>query len=93
MPPYLTRWWISIVIHPSNIHIITKKKVDILERVIYVHKDLIKFILEQNLKSPQTFTILNWMEEVGGKIDAVAYSPDEQRGMLFLKDLYYITKN
>lgn len=93
MNVYESSNWFSIVYTNSTIKIITKEDLDVLEDFIYLPKLLIRFILSlENLPSPLPFTLTTPMQEVWWLVDMIWYSPDEQMGVLFLKDIYYITK-
>lgn len=93
MNKYESSSWFSIVYSNNTVKIITKEDLDVLEDFIYLPKKLIKFILElENLPSPLPFTLTTLNQEVWWLIDMIGYSPDLQTGILFLKELYYITK-
>lgn len=93
MNKYDSSNWYSVVYTNNIIKIITKEDLDVLEDFIYLPKRLIKFILElENLPSPLPFTLTTINQEVWWLIDMIWYSPDLQQGILFLKELYYITK-
>ena len=93
MNKYESSQWYSVVYTNATIKIITKENVDVLEDFIYLPKKLIRFILElENLPSPLPFTLTTLTQEVWWLIDMIWYSPDLQTGILFLKDIYYITK-
>lgn len=93
MNKYESSQWYSVVYTNATISIITKENVDVLEDFIYLPKKLIKFILDlENLPSPLTFTLTTLTQEVWWLIDMIWYSPDLQQGILFLKNIYYITK-
>ena len=82
----------TVVYDHWAIKIITKEKIDVMEWVVFLPKTLIQFILEFDLSSPLKASVLSLNDEVGCDIDAVCFSPDEKRGFLTLKNLYYITK-
>lgn len=83
----------SVVYTNDTIKIITKEDLDVLEDFIYLPKQLIKFILTlENLPSPLPFTLTTQLQEVWWLVDMIWYSPDLKQGILFLKDIYYITK-
>lgn len=85
--------WYSVIYNNKDIKIVTKEKIDLEDDFIYLPKKLIKFILElENLPSPLQFTLVTIDEEVWWLVDMIWYSPDLQQGILFLKDIYYITR-
>lgn len=89
--PYLSVSWVSVIINTTTIRIVTKKRVDVMQWIIYLPKELVAFMLQHDIHSPQPFTLLDNKEEVGWLIDAICFSPDEQTGFLTVKNLYYIT--
>lgn len=90
--PYKSVNGYTVVYDHWTIKIITKDKIDVMEWVIFLPKSLIQFILECDLPSPLKASVLLLNEEVGCNIDAICFSPDEKRGFLTLKNLYYMTR-
>jgi hypothetical protein len=90
--PYKAVNGYTVVYDHWTIKIITKEKLDVMEWIIFLPKTLIQFILEFDLASPLKATVLSLNEEVWCNIDAICFSPDEKRGFLTLKNLYYMTK-
>lgn len=85
--------WYSVIYSNKDIKIVTKEKIDLEDDFIYLPKKLIKFILElENLPSPLQFTLVTIDEEIWWLVDMIWYSPDLQQGILFLKNIYYITR-
>lgn len=85
--------WYSVIYTNDSIKIVTKDDLDLEEDFMYLPKKLIRFILElENLPSPLPFTLVTLNQEVWWLVDLVGYSPDEKQGILFLKEIYYITK-
>ncbi len=85
--------WYSVIYSNKDIKIVTKEKIDLEDDFIYLPKKLIKFILDlENLPSPLQFTLVTIDEEIWWLVDMVWYSPDLQQGILFLKNIYYITR-
>lgn len=92
MYPYKNKNWYTIIFSRDTVRIITKDKIDIMERLLYLPKELIIFILEQRLPSPLKVSLLVSNEEVWWLIDAICYSPDEEIGFLTLKELHYLSR-
>lgn len=85
--------WYSVIYSNKDIKIVTKEKIDLEDDFIYLPKKLIKFILDlENLPSPLQFTLVTINEEIWWLVDMIWYSPDLQQGILFLKNIYYITR-
>lgn len=85
--------WYSVIYSNKDIKIVTKEKIDLEDDFIYLPKKLIKFILDlENLPSPLQFTLVTIDEEIWWLVDMIWYSPDLQQGILFLKNIYYITR-
>lgn len=90
--PYKSVNGYTVVYNHGAIKIITKDKLDVMDWVVFLPKSLIQFILEFDLPSPLKASVLSLNEEVGCDIDSLCYSPDEKRGFLLCKNMYYITK-
>lgn len=85
--------WYSVVYDKTSIKIITREDLDVDEDFMYLPKKLIKFILDlENLPSPLPFTLLTSQREIWWLVDMIGYSPDLQQGILFFKDVYYLTR-
>jgi len=85
--------WYSVIYNNTDIKIVTKEDINLDEDFMYLPKKLISFILElENLPSPLPFTLVTLDKETWWLVDMIWYSPDEQRGILFFKDVYYITR-
>lgn len=92
LKPYASAKGYTVVYSNGAIKVITDKTSDVMDRVIFLPKALIKFILSFHLPSPLKIEIISHNEDIGGVIDAICFSPDEKRWFLTLKKLYYITK-
>lgn len=90
--PYASVNWYSVVNNNWMIKIITKEQIDIMSWILYLPKELIIFILQQNLPSPCKMSILSLKDEAGWLIDAVCYSPDLQQWFITIKNMFYIIK-
>jgi hypothetical protein len=92
MNPYKSARWYTVVYNKWKISIITKDKIDVMDWVIFLPLELIQFILSLPIPSPLEVSVLLTDEEIWGLIDAICYSPDEQRWFLTLKNLFYISR-
>lgn len=92
MNPYITVDGYTVVYNHWTIKIITKDKIDVWDWTIILPKQIIQFVLDNQLPSPLPITVLSLTEEVWWLIDAICYSPDENTGFFALKNLYYINK-
>lgn len=85
--------WYSVIYDSKEIKIVTKEDINLDEDFMYLPKKLIRFILElENLPSPLPFTLVTLSQEMWWLVDMIWYSPDEKQGILFLKEVYFITR-
>ena len=90
---YESSSWYSVIYNIDSIKIITKEDINLDEDFMYLPKKLISFILEQeNLPSPLPFTLVTLDKEIWWLVDMVWYSPDLESGILFFKEVYFITR-
>ena len=81
---------LSVVMWKEGIRVIAKNNFDITEWVLNLPKELIVFILSNDV--PQLISIMNRKgEEIGWTIDAICYSPVEG-GFITYKNIFRISK-
>ena len=89
---YNSSQWYSIVYNNEVVKLITKNKIDIMDWVIALPKQLTLWLLEQQIPSPLPIIVTTLEEEVEWLIDAFVFSPDEKKRYLTLKNLHYTVR-
>ena len=75
-----------------QLKVITKNKIDPMDWLLELPKNLILWVVNQAIPSPLPIVVVTLDEEVGWLVDAFVYSPDEKKWYLTLKNLEYILR-
>lgn len=86
---YKSSQWYSVVYDQKLLKVITKNKIDPMDWLIELPKNLILRVINQAIPSPLPIVVVTLDEEVRWIVDAFVYSPDEKRRYLTLKNLEY----
>lgn len=89
---YKSSQWYSIVYDQMQLKVITKNKIDPMDWLLELPKNLILWVVNQAIPSPLPIVVVTLDEEVGWLVDAFVYSPDEKKWYLTLKNLEYILR-
>lgn len=86
---YKSSQWYSVVYDQQKLKVITKNKIDPMDWLLELPKNLILWVINQAIPSPLPITVVTLDEEVRWLVDAFVYSPDEKKRYLTLKNLAY----
>lgn len=79
----------SVVYDQQILKVITKNKLDPMDWLLELPKNLILWVINQAIPSPLPIAVVTLDEEVKWYVDAFVYSPDEKKRYLTLKNLSY----
>ena len=86
---YKSSQWYSVVYDHQVLKVITKNKLDPMDWLLELPKNLILWVINQAIPSPLPIIVVTLEEEVRWLVAAFVYSPDEKKRYLTLKNLAY----
>lgn len=89
---YKSSQWYSVVYDQVQLKVITKNRIDPMDWLLELPKNLILWVVNQAIPSPLPIVVVTLDEEVRWLVDAFVYSPDEKKWYLTLKNLEYILR-
>lgn len=89
---YKSSQWYSVVYDQMQLKVITKNRIDPMDWLLELPKNLILWVVNQAIPSPLPIVVVTLNEEVRWLVDAFVYSPDEKKWYLTLKNLEYILR-